>query len=74
MKVNVVKFLRALLFIVCVLTGLYMGYIFVVNGLSWFGLYIGVMSWGTAISILGAFQEEQRASSTRTTQRQRKYA
>lgn len=74
MKVNVVKFLRALLFIVCVLTGLYMGYIFIVNGLSWFGLYIGVMSWGTAISILGAFQEEQRASSTRTTQRQRKYA
>ena len=73
MRINKLKFLRGLIFIVCLLIGLYIGLMFIIKGLSWFGLYIGFMSWGIVLSILEAIEEE-KAPSTRTTQRQKRYA
>ena len=72
-KINWSNVMKALLLIISSLGSLYMSYIFIVKGLSWLGLYLLFISWGTTGSILFDFQEQmEKMSTTRTSQHLRK--
>lgn len=73
-KINWSNVMKALLFIISILVLLYMSFIFIVNGLSWFGVYLLLMSCGTAISLFVDFKEQiEKMSATRTSQHLKRY-
>ena len=73
-KINWSNVMKALLFIISILVLLYMLFILVVNGLSWFGVFLLIMSYGTASSIIVNFIEQiGKMSSTRNTQHLKRY-
>ena len=72
-KIKWLNVIKLLVFIISALIGLYMSFIFVINGLSWFGIYLLIMSFGTAGSIYSDFIEEtEKMSATRTSQHLKK--
>lgn len=73
-KINWSNVMKALLFIISILVLLYMLFILVVNGLSWFGVFLLIMSYGTASSVFLNFIEQiEKMSSTRNTQHLKRY-
>ena len=73
-KINWSNVMKALLFIISILVLLYMLFILVVNGLSWFGVFLLIMSYSTASSIIVNFIEQiEKMSSTRNTQHLKRY-
>ena len=73
-KINWSNVMKALLFIISILVLLYMLFILVVNGLSWFGVFLLIMSYSTASSIFLNFIEQiQKMSATRTSQHLKRY-
>ena len=72
-KIKWLNVIKLLVFIISALIGLYMSVIFVINGLSWFGIYLLIMSYCTAGSIYSNFKEEtEKMSATRTSQHLKK--
>lgn len=72
-KVNWSNILKLILLIGSLLISIYTIFIFIVNGLSWFGIYLLIISCSTVGSIILDFKEQiEKMPATRTSRHQAK--